>query len=79
MEFGFILFVVWTYFVFKIGSSTGRLNGSRDGARALARYIIHFNLSDSDSIENAAEQIEVEKVLAKIDKGGVLYSSYGKK
>lgn len=73
---GFILFIGWTYLIWRIAEQTGRLNGGRDGARALARYAQHHNINSLDLLEADAENLDVKKTLAKLDRGGRPFSSY---
>lgn len=73
----FLLFIAWSWAVYKIAHNQGRLTGGREGARALARYIAHFNMRDHSIIENDAEHINVQKILATFDRGGKSWSSYG--
>lgn len=79
MEFlAFILFCAWSYGIYRIAHSTGKLNGGRDGARALARLIQHEQITDPDVIESYAERIDVKKILSTFDKGGKRWDSYGR-
>lgn len=76
MEIGFILFLVWTYAVYKVGHAQGRLTGGREGARALARYAQHFNLQSLNALEGDAEILDVSKTLSRLDHGGKIFGSY---
>ena len=76
MEIGFILFLVWTYAVYKVGHAQGRLTGGREGARALARYAQHFNLQSLNALEADAEILDVSKTLSRLDHGGKIFGSY---
>lgn len=73
----FIAFLVWTYAIFKVGLSQGRLTGGRDGARALARHAQHYKLQNLNEIEADAETLDVKKTLSKLDRGGKSFASYG--
>lgn len=58
---GFLLFLGWTYLVWRVAESAGHLNGGRDGARALARYAQHHNISSLDLLEADAEGLDIKK------------------
>jgi hypothetical protein len=73
----FILFLVWTYVVFKVAHAQGRLTGGREGARALARHAQHYKLQNLDEIEADSETLDVRKTLSKLDRGGKSWASYG--
>lgn len=76
MEIGFILFLVWTFAVYKVGHAQGRLTGGREGARALARHAQHWNLQNLNEIESDAEILDVNKTLSRLDHGGKSFASY---
>lgn len=74
---GFIVSIVWTYAVFKIGHAQGRRTGGREGARAMARHAQHYKLQNLNEIEADAETLDVQKTLSKLDRGGKSFASYG--
>lgn len=76
MEIGFILFLVWTYAVYKVGHAQGRLTGAREGAKALARYAQYFNLQNLNALEADAEILDLSKTLSRLDHGGKSFGSY---